>query len=194
MARRVMDQRQQPLAALLLLALLSGGVAIADLPAAHASLRIDFDAGRAIWRNDGDPRILGRRDGALRSLGRGDVLANPLNAQGVLRFPACRALPAAARGDCAARLLPAGPPQQELVRALDPALREAYLPLWEKAPALVAPEQKQLEQAMQTLVRQLSGSIHLRDLEPLLEPVGEAARRAEALPVAAAMVANVHRS
>ena len=26
---------------------------------------------------------------------------------------------------------------------------------------------------MQTLVRQLSGSIHLRDLEPLLEPVGE---------------------
>jgi hypothetical protein len=189
-----MDQRHAWCAAVLLVALLSGGLALAAAPAAHASLRIDFDAGRASWRNDGDPRIIGRRGGALRSLGREEVLADPLTAKGVLRFPACRALPAAVRGDCAARLLPAGPPQRALAVPLDRALREAYLPLWEKAPPLVAPEQVQLEQAMQTLVRQLSGSIHLRDIEPLLEPVGEAARRAEAVPIAPALVASVRRT
>lgn len=189
-----MDQRRGRQRAVPLVAFLLCGIGIGGVPATQASLHIDFDAERATWRNDDDPRILGRQGGALRSLGEEEVLANPLSVQGVLRFPACRALPAAVRGNCAAERLPAGPPQGALVVPLDPGLREAFLPLWEKGTPLVPPEQAQLEQAMQAMVRQLSGPILLRDLDTLLEPVLEAARRAEAVNVAPAMVASVRHS
>ena len=161
---------------------------------ARASLLLDFDSSRAIWRNDGEPTIEGRQGGESRALATEAILAAPLASSGVLRFPPCRALPEAARAGCGAKLLPAGEPGLVLDTALSPQLRQAYLPLWPQARPLPPPEQEALAGAMGQLRDQLSGAIHLRDLPPLLEPLRQATQRAEAAAVAPALVAQARRS
>jgi hypothetical protein len=167
---------------------------LSGLPPARASLLLDFDTSRAIWRNDGDPTIEGRQGGESRALAVEAILAAPLASSGVLRFPPCRALPEAARSGCAATLLPAGEPGLVLDTALPLDLRQAYLPLWPQGRPLLPPEQEALAGAMAQLRDQLTGAILLRDLPALVEPLRQAALQAEAAAVAPALVARARRS
>lgn len=183
-----MDRRPGRAAALPLLALLLAGGAPAD-----ASLLIDFDSSRILWRNDGDPTIEGRKGGASRPLGSDAVLAAPLAAGGGLRLPLCRALPETTREACADTLLPAGEPGLELEMPLSSSLRQAYLPLWRMAEPPAPPEQVELSAAMRQLRRQFSAAIQLRDLPRLLWPLQRAAERAEAAAVAPVLVARARR-
>jgi hypothetical protein len=184
-----MDRRPGRAPAVSLVVLLLGGFAPAD-----ASLLIDFDTSRVLWRNDGTPTIEGRNGGESRQLGSHGILAAPLAATGGLRFPLCRILPEAAREGCDDTLLPAGAPQLELDMPLPPELRQAYLPLWRMAKPPVPPEQVELAEAMGQVRRELSAAIQLRDLPRLLVPLQQAARQAEAAAVAPALVARARRS
>ncbi len=184
-----MDRRPGRAPAVTLVTLLLGG-----LTPARASLLIDFDAGRLLWRNDGTPAIEGRRGGESRQLGTDALYGSPLAADGELRFPPCRALPQAAREDCAGTLLPAGAALLEREMPLSPALREAYLPLWQLAEPPVPPEEEKLSEAMEQLRRQLTAAIHLRDLPGLLEPLQRAVLQAETAAVAPALTAKARRS
>lgn len=164
------------------------------MPPARASLLLDFDTSRAIWRNDGDPGVEGRQGGESRALAADPILAFPLAASGGLRFPPCRALPEAVRGNCVGPLLPAGGPELVLTTPLTPDLRRAYLPLWSLAKPAQPPEQKELAEAMLQLRRHLSVAIHHRDLPGLLVPLSQAALRAEAAAAAPDLVATARRS
>jgi hypothetical protein len=175
--------------AVTLTVLLLGGFTPAD-----ASLLIDFDTSRVIWRNDGAPTVEGRQGGEVRPLGTDEILAVPLAATGGLRFPLCRILPEPTLDDCADTLLPAGAPLLELEMPLSPALRQAYLPLWQLAEPPVPPQQVELREAMEQLGRALSAAIHLRDLPRLLVPLRQAAQQAEGAAVAPALVAKARRS
>lgn len=164
------------------------------MPPARASLLLDFDTSRAIWRNDGDPGVEGRQGGESRALAADPMFAFPLAASGGLRFPPCRALPEAVRGNCVGPLLPAGGPELVLTTPLTPDLRRAYLPLWSLAKPAQPPEQKELAEAMLQLRRHLSVAIHHRDLPGLLVPLSQAALRAEAAAAAPDLVATARRS
>lgn len=183
-----MDRRHGHKPAALLLGLVLGAT-----PAAHASLLIDLDGSRSLWRNDGDPRVVVRKGGVSRSLASQEVLASPLTAGGALRLPRCRALPDEHRGPCDDSLQPPGPLQLELELPLDPALRDAYLKLWEKTAPAVPPEQESLAEAMQTLAHRLALPIQQRELAQLLTPLREASRAAEEAGVAPVMVATARR-
>jgi hypothetical protein len=170
------------------------GLLLPGIPPARASLLLDFDTSRAIWRNDGDPGVEGRQGGESRTLAADPMFAFPLAASGDLRFPPCRALPEAVRGDCVGPLLPAGGPELVLTTPLTPELRRAYLPLWPLARPALPPEQEELAEAMRQLSRHLSVAIHHRDLPGLLVPLSQAALRAEAAAAAPTLVATARRS
>ena len=184
-----MDRRPGRAPAVTLVTLLLGG----PVPA-KASLLIDFDTARVLWRNDDSPAIEGRRGGQTRQLGSDALYAAPLAAGGELRFPPCRSLPEAARDDCPDTLLPAGAPRLEREMPLSPALREAYLPLWQLAEPPMPPEEEELAEAMKQLRGQLTTAIHLRDLPRLVEPLQRAALQAETAAVAPGLTAQARRS
>jgi len=77
---------------------------------------------------------------------------------------------------------------------LSPALREAYLPLWQLAEPPVPPEEEELAEAMKQLRGQLTTAIHLRDLPRLVEPLQRAALQAETAAVAPGLTAQARRS